>query len=204
MSIVTSEGTRFARIPRRSIQAAATGGTLLLTCGIFSLVVWRAAPNLNGPKGILADRPGIQQPPAFSPTAVQLPDDAELIGITASGQCRAYLIDALWHPGQHVVNDLLGATPISVTWCPRTGCIRAFTDASSGRPLDIAEGGWTERYEDRSFLLLVGSTRYRQDNGQPVLEATSVAFPYSPVEFQRTTWKQWRGMHPDTDVYVGQ
>jgi hypothetical protein len=51
------------------------------------------------------------------------------------------------------------------------------------------------------LLLSIGAAHYRQDTGE-ALEADAPPFPYTQLNYQRTTWKQWRTAHPDTDVYL--
>jgi hypothetical protein len=150
-------------------------------------------------------QPGIRQPATFPPDSARLPDDAPVVGVSAGGKTRAYLVAAFSPlPGgqfsPHVVNDLLGDTPVTVTHCDRTGCTRVFTDADARQPPEIDVGGWFGG-EGGSLLLLVGGVRYRQDTTQPL---TGIArFPYADAHFERTTWKRWRNAHPDTDVYLG-
>jgi hypothetical protein len=187
----------------RPRQAIVTAATLLMLCGGTSLAVWHAAPDLDGPKGILMEVPGIREPLAHSAADVQLADAAEVIGISVGGRVRAYLVDALNLPDRHVVNDLLGDTPITVTFCPRTDCVRVYSDPSSHEPLPIVLGGWMERYEDRTILLLVGTTRYRQDTGQPLEPGAAAPLSYPQINFVRTSWKEWRAAHPETDIYLG-
>jgi hypothetical protein len=89
-----------------------------------------------------------------------------------------------------------------------TDCIAVFTSPEGHTPLDVAAGGWTGRSKSGKFegsmLLRVGSTWYRQDTRQPVVEKGSAPFPYPETDFVRTSWKQWRDKHAGTDVYIGE
>src|SRR5262249_40992062 len=120
----------------------------------------------------------------------------------------AYVLGAFYSPERHVVNDLLGGKPITVTYCDVTDCLAVFIDPDSKGPLGIAVGGWLGKRERGryigSLLLLVGSSRYRQDTGQPLANRDDESFPYIRKDFVRTTWNEWREAHPDTDVYVGE
>jgi hypothetical protein len=148
------------------------------------------------------DIPGIQTPSVQPASAARLHDDAVVLGVSAGGRHRAYLLAAFDGIRWHIVNDQLAGVPITVTYCDRTGCVKVFT-GPPGAPLDVALGGFVGSFDRGSLLLRVGSVLYRQDSGQ-ALAPGEAPFPYAPVEFVRTTWKDWCGRHPDTDVYVGQ
>jgi hypothetical protein len=100
-------------------------GILLLTlaalagCGVAS-----TEPDYD-PTAMLTDStpfmaPGVDRPPAVAADEATVPDDAEIIGVTADGQSRAYLVSALSGMTTHIANDLLGDVPVSVTDCDRT------------------------------------------------------------------------------------
>jgi hypothetical protein len=131
-----------------------------------------------------------------------LRDNAEVIGVSAAGRHRAYVLQALLRPDSHVVNDLLDNVPFTVTYCDLSDCVRVFTAPQRGRPLDIAVGG-SDAQQAKKMLLRIGSTRYWQDTGLPLKDNASAPFPYVKTHFERTTWGKWRKAHPDTDVYVG-
>jgi hypothetical protein len=130
-----------------------------------------------------------------------LRDNAEVIGVSAAGRHRAYLLQTFLQADSHVYNDLLGAVPLTVTYCDLADCARVFTAPGPAQPLDVAVGGW-DGVHHRKMLLRVGSIRYWQETGLPLAKAGS-PFPYAGMKFVRTTWGHWRKDHPDTDVYVG-
>lgn len=105
---------------------------------------------------------------------------------------------------RHVVNDLLGRLPVTVTYCDRTDCVAVFTGPGGGLPLAVAVGGWAGHYDEGGLLLRVGAALYRQDTGAPWGDDSGAPFPYARAECERTTWGHWREEHPDTDVYVGE
>ncbi len=180
--------------------ALLAAGGVLLKWG--SAQAWHGPPP-DGPNVVLMDLPPIQQPPALSAGAAALHDDDEVIGVAAGGRHRAYLISALVPIDGHVVNDLLGGVPVTVSYCDRRDLVRVFTDPTGTRPLAVAVGGWTGQYTHGCMLLRLGSARYRHDDGRPLADGEA-PFPYPDAEYQRTTWKRWRDAHPDTDVYVGE
>jgi hypothetical protein len=138
---------------------------------------------------------GRSLPPARAASDAELKDDEPIIGVLVDGKARAYQVASLVGPRNHVVNDVLAARPVTVTYCDRLNCARVFSDDRAG-PLDVGVGGY-----DRGLLLLINGRRYRQNSGEAI--ESSDRFPYHPLAFVRTTWKAWRVAHPDTDVVGG-
>jgi Protein of unknown function (DUF3179) len=153
---------------------------------------------------VRADIPGVRQPHALAAGAARLPGGAAVIGLSVGHRHRAYALQALAPITRHVVNDLLGRVPVTVTYCARNGCVGVFTDADRDRPLDVAVAGWVGPPDAGSLVLRVGSERYRQDTGAPLDGDGDPPFPYARAEYERTTWEHWREEYPDTDVYVGE
>ena len=56
-----------------------------------------------------------------------LPDSTPVIGVTKNGHARAYAMRALMRPGDHVHNDLLGGSAVTVTYCNLDRCVRVLT-----------------------------------------------------------------------------
>jgi hypothetical protein len=180
---------------------------LALGAGVL-LAAWRFAFAKQAPVDYeLVQMPVIQRPTALPADAVTLPDDTVVIGVEAGGRRRAYVLRALYPPERHVINDVLGGKPITVTYCDVTDCLAVFTDPDADAPLEIATGGWQGKLVRGKFtgsmLLRVGSFLFRQDTGQPLANHGDKLLPYTRAEFVRTTWKAWRDARPDTDVYVG-
>src|SRR5262245_51462713 len=143
--------------------------------------------------------PGLQRPPAQPAGTVNLPDDAEVLGVSAGGRHRAYLVAALSGISSHVVNDLLGDVPVTVTCCDRTQYARVFTAEGRTSPLNVDLGGLFEGKK----LIKVGDVFYPQQSGEQSGGKANAPFPYPDYPFLRTTWKQWKEAHPETDIYVG-
>jgi hypothetical protein len=152
------------------------------------------------------DVAGIETPRVLSAQASMLPEDALVIGVTVGSVARAYLISAFDVPhfgltelvkneraramlGRHVINDVVGGTPVSVTYCDRNRCARVLTDPDAVDPLEVRVGGW-----DNGMLLLIDGERVPQ---------RAEGLPFEDLPYKITTWKEWRASHPDTDVYVG-
>ena len=154
------------------------------------------------PVQILRIQP-VQRPFAVDADSTWLPDNARVIGVEVRGRFRAYAISAFTKIDEHVVNDVLGGRPVTVTYCNRTDCARVYTDPNGDRPLAVAVGGWVGESgsgSDGVLLLRIESNYYLQDTGE-TLEGWG-HFPYPEVEFERSTWGR-RQAHPNTDVVAG-
>ena len=132
---------------------------------------------------------GLKEPKTFNPDEVDLPDDFEVVGITVGTASRAYAVRDLTPMRSHVVNDVLENSAVSVTYCDRSNVSRAFSDSTSGKPIDLFTGGWM----DDSMLLMLDGKFFSQ-------EAKEV--PLKVHRHERTTWGEWKLLHPATTIYV--
>jgi len=145
--------------------------------------------------------PGVRLPPTRAAEDADLTEDAEVIGVCVAGHARAYAIESMtFPPWRHVVNDLLGGYPVSVTYCEKRNCARVFAGESTGVPLELDVGGLTTR---QGMLLRVHGINYAQGTGENIVSPVSAPIPYRHLPHARTTWAAWRKAHPDTDVYRG-
>jgi hypothetical protein len=195
---------RRPRWTRGRIGAAGAIGLGLIGIFVLAGVVWLTPDRAAGRPVELLQLHPVHKPPATSAASTWLPDEAPVIGVTARDRHRAYAICAFGNIDEHVVNDLVGGVPITVTYCNRTGCTKVFTSTSSNRTLDVAVGGWVGEpgsSTDGVMLLRVDSNYYLQNTGEQLSGWSH--FPYQEAEFERTTWGKWRRAHPDTDVVTG-
>jgi hypothetical protein len=161
-------------------------------------------PQAAAPPAIDAKTTGIPPMAVNSPHTVaaewaRIADHEHVAGVALAGKHRAYLLRALsGGPMLHIVNDVLAEIPVTITGCDRNGCMRAFTSDQRGAPLHVAFGG----YRRGRIYLRVGDNLYDQTSLEPALPHLPT-FPYTVLEVQQTTWKEWRTAHPDTDAYVG-
>ena len=145
------------------------------------------------------EAPGIEQPATLPAGKAPLDDDTPVIGVFVAGHARAYLVEAFKNgPETHLVNDLLGQVPISVSHCDISGCTRVFTGDKPGRTLALSVGG----RKNRRLLLKYGERMYRQETSEP-LEGGGACLPYRVYPAELTEWRAWRQSHPETDVYMG-
>jgi hypothetical protein len=152
---------------------------------------------------VVLEMPGLAKPATVSAGEADLMDETPILGVSAGGRSRAYLLEALaTGPGSHIVNDVLGGIPVSVTHCDLSGCSRAFTDGGErehrGQPLELSGGG----IRNYCLVLKSGGHAYDQETSRP-LDPGSPPFPYREYHVERTSWHAWQKSHPDTDVYLG-
>lgn len=147
---------------------------------------------------------GLRLPPTVPAAAAEaaIGDDDEVIGVEAGGKARAYRMRAMRIPMRHVINDVVGGVAVSITYCNLRQCVRGFGGVPKEAPLEL----WQAGLLDDRMVVKVGGVSYLQETGK-VVECDSgqpaVPFPYAEYPLTRTTWKEWKGRHPDSDVYVG-
>ncbi|MBY0228468.1 MAG: DUF3179 domain-containing protein [Gemmataceae bacterium] len=137
---------------------------------------------------------GIDLPEMRKASEARLEDDDEVVGIVVGGTARAYSLKAMAPMTSHVVNDLAGGVPVTVTYCDLAECVRVFTGPGKGKHLGLGQMG---RVED-SLLLNAGGRMIRQSTGRAM---GGEGEPLPTVAHERTTWKAWRTAHPDTLAY---
>ena len=76
---------------------------------------------------------------ANAPEAQYLFDFDRVLGVVVNGEARAYPHNILWH--HEIVNDRIGDTWISATFCPLTGSGIVFDPFVNGLRLDLGVSG---------------------------------------------------------------
>lgn len=144
--------------------------------------------------------PGIDRPATREARAARLADDEAILGVSVGGHHRAYRILAMQEKTDHIVNDVIGGRPVTVTYCNAYDCARAFTGGPTGSPLPIAQGGLCTE----GMIIRVGDSAYSQKSLKSASPRIAVPpFPFSLFPVERTTWKEWRTRYPETDVFEG-
>ncbi|MBX6315189.1 MAG: DUF3179 domain-containing protein, partial [Isosphaeraceae bacterium] len=108
--------------------------------------------------------PGVRQPPTRPAAKVRLADTEEVLGVEVGSQARAYWLRVMRDRPRHIVNDIVGGVPITVTYCDLAECVRAFTDPQGEAPLEISLNG----LKGERMVLKVGGINYLQDTGEPI------------------------------------
>jgi hypothetical protein len=143
----------------------------------------------------------IIRPSTVPPDKAGLPEDAFVIGIVVDGKSRAFAQRSLRNRQQHVVNDLVAGVPITVAYCDVTRCTRVYASRQRSEPLDVTQAG----FRDGEMILKIEGAYYQHSSGESIMQGPgSPRFPDELFPWTRTTWKEWKQQHPDSDIYVEQ
>ncbi|HVT80755.1 MAG TPA: DUF3179 domain-containing (seleno)protein [Phycisphaerae bacterium] len=134
-----------------------------------------------------------------------VPSD-RIIGILLNGTARAYPLRVLNY--HEMVNDIVGGTPVGVSFSPLSDSAVVFDRRIDGPSEPAAEFGV-------SGLMVASTTVYFDRRGTlkdeslwPQLEMKAVSGPavgktLTLVPYVLTTWEKWKQDHPDTRVLRG-
>lgn len=145
-------------------------------------------PPYMAPLPVLADDPRI------SPRSI-------VLGVTIGGRHRAYALHSMSNNVTHIVNDKLGDLPLTVAYCDRTHCYRAFTTSNRKTPLELSVGGWLNKDGIPDMLVLDVTHRYKLKSGES-LDPNLPPIPYDSVTVEKMSWEDWQNAHPDTDLVI--
>jgi hypothetical protein len=197
-------GNRLTKLAARLILAAVTTGTMIAAAiygygrvlsSLTQNAVSSPAETVPQPSWSKIETPVVVQPSTVPAASAGLGEDEEVIG----GRSRAYSLKALRNPRFHIVNDLIGGVPVSVTYCDLTDCTQVYTGPGDA-PLQIAQAGLL----DRGMVIRIGGVYYEHRTGRAIEPSASAPpLPYEPSPWTRTTWGEWKRRHPATDVYRG-
>jgi hypothetical protein len=142
----------------------------------------------------------VVRPTVLKAEEAPLSGRAEVLGVEVGGRARAYWLAAFRSPSRHIVNDLIEGIPVSVAYCDGRDCTRVYTAPHGAPPLDMTVAG----LRDGRMVVRFGEVLYDHESGNP-LEAGPVRtpLPLEQIPATRTTWDEWRRLHPETDIYVG-
>jgi hypothetical protein len=127
-------------------------------------------------------------------------DQDRVLGVVINGEARAYPHNVLWH--HEIVNDQIGDTRVSVSFCPLTGSGLAFSPDLDGQTLDLGVSGLLFANN------LVIYDRLTEEVYGPQLSVvgTCQGFRGRSLELmpvQEMSWGRWKELYPDTKVVTG-
>ncbi len=146
---------------------------------------------LTGLDPMIRITPGVLTPTMYRVDEVRIPIDEKVIGVVEGTVAKAYVCSAMSLTTTHVVNDLIGTRPISITYCDRTDCARVFSGTTPEVPPAMKLGG----YSNNEMMLRFNDVMYYQ---------SSKDVPLADRQFEKTTWGEWKAKYPSTLVYVGE
>lgn len=199
----------------RQSRAARIGGfctivTLIAGCGDTPTTGVRGEPLCNLDTNLLISSlapnaiPALTEPPMVTPEDASvdyLREHDRVLGVVIEGEARAYPHNIFWW--HEIVNDRIGDTWISVTFCPLTGSGLGFDPELDGfGRLDLGVSG---------LLFANNLVMYDRTSGavygpQLVVDGACDAFQGQALELmpvQEMSWARWKALHPDTRVVSG-
>jgi hypothetical protein len=123
-------------------------------------------------------------------------DSDTVIGLEINGETRAYPIFILvWH---EILNDIVGDTPVSVTYCPLCYTNQVFERIIDGQEVEFGTSG---KLYNSNLLMYDRFTEsyWSQALGMAVTGELS-GYQLDLVPFDVITWGDWKTLHPDTLV----
>lgn len=125
-----------------------------------------------------------------------LRDREPVIAVDLNGEVRAYPIQILiWH---EIVNDKIGDTPLTVTFCPLCNTAIVFDRRVGGRVLDF---GTTGNLRNSDLVMYDRQTEsWWQQFGGEAIVGDLTGTRLKPLPARIVSWAQFRREHPDGKV----
>ncbi|MEP0943526.1 MAG: DUF3179 domain-containing protein [Rhizobiaceae bacterium] len=143
-------------------------------------------------------------PPIDDPKFIPVVDVADLvdrepvIGLSINGDHRAYPLRVMtWH---EIVNDKVGGTPVTVTYCPLCNAAIVFDARVNGEALSF---GTTGKLRNSDLIMYDRKTEswWQQFIGEGIAGAyTGQKLKLVPARLE--SWKEFRERHPNGQVLV--
>jgi hypothetical protein len=125
-----------------------------------------------------------------------LAPEEPVILVESGGEARAYPLQVImWH---EIVNDRIGGSPVTVTFCPLCNTAIAFEGELDGRELDF---GTTGRLRFSNLIMYDRQTEswWQQATGEAIAgELTDAKLETIPAPI--ISWEDFRSSHPDGEV----
>lgn len=123
-------------------------------------------------------------------------DDDLVIGLSINGETKAYpLFILVWH---EIVNDVVGETPVAVTYCPLCFTNQVFERTING---EVTEFGTSGRLYNSNLVMYDRNTdsQWSQAIGMAITgELTSHVLKRVPFDVAK--WSDWSSLYPETLV----
>ena len=183
----TMENSQFPAIPSSKL-------TMMETNGVKHLIPLDKIKGGGPPKDGI---PSIDNPVFASIQDSHFISDSDtVIGLEINGQAKAYpLFILVWH---EIVNDVVGGTPVSVTYCPLCYTNQVFERVIDGQEVEFGTSG---KLYNSNLLMYDRFTEsyWSQALGMAVTGELS-GYQLNLIPFDVITWGDWKKIHPDTLV----
>ena len=139
-------------------------------------------PSIDNPKYVSAD------------DATHVADDDIVLAISWNGEQRAFPARILDH--HEIVNDVIGGTPMAITWCPLCGSAVGVHRKIGGQVTEFSVSGLLYN-SDLTFYDRATETIWDQIEAKGIVgPLTGTKLKLIPVTITR--WSKWKTVHPDT------
>jgi len=186
--------TKFATIESVTSDFQDTGFTLMETNGVKHIIPLDKIKSGGPPKDGI---PSIDNPIfAEIQDSHFMSDSDTVIGLEINGDAKAYpLFILVWH---EIVNDKVGGTPVSVTYCPLCYTNQVFERIIDGQEIEFGTSG---KLYNSNLLMYDRLTEsyWSQALGMAVKGKLS-GYKLNLIPFDVITWGDWKTLHPDTQV----
>ena len=187
VNLPTMENSQFPAIPSSKL-------TMMETNGVKHLIPLDKIKGGGPPKDGI---PSIDNPVFASIRDSNFMSDSDtVIGLEINGQAKAYpLFILVWH---EIVNDVVGGTPVSVTYCPLCYTNQVFERVIDGQEVEFGTSG---KLYNSNLLMYDRFTEsyWSQALGMAVTGELS-GYQLNLIPFDVITWGDWKKIHPDTLV----
>jgi len=123
-------------------------------------------------------------------------DSDTVIGLEINGEAKAYpLFILVWH---EIVNDVIGGTPMSVTYCPLCYTNQVFERVIDGQVVEFGTSG--KLYNSNLLMYDRLTESYWSQALGTAVKGELTGYKLNLIPFDVITWGDWKKLHPDTLV----
>lgn len=123
------------------------------------------------------------------------PDDV-VLGLYYKREARAYPRDFIARP--HYFSDVIGGTPVTVSYCILCNSGTAFKSEIHGRPLKLQS---VTAYNNNIIYHDTETDNFIQQLDGCVIHGPDRGTNLESLPVIITTWKEWSALHPDTKLF---
>ena len=141
--------------------------------------------------------PSIDNPIFVNAVDANFMSDSDIvIGLEINGETKAYpLFILVWH---EIVNDTVGNTPVSVTYCPLCYTNQVFERIIDGQEVEFGTSG--KLYNSNLLMYDRYTESYWSQALGMAVKGELTGYQLDLVPFDVITWGDWKILHPDTLV----
>lgn len=198
----------FVLIPEMDINSVSTANPIINTGSINSVYPPAGKEeerSIVPPEQIVSGGPPLDGIPSVdNPKFIKvqkaeefLEDSDHVVGLNINGDIRAYPLQILvWH---EIVNDMVGKTPVAVTYCPL-----CFTNQVFNRTMNdgqILEFGTSGKLYNSNLVMYDRTTNslWSQAMAQGIV-GKFAGIKLERIPFDVAYWREWKQLYPDSKV----